>query len=84
MSVPQIYEWARHRPDKHALLYNDVPLTYAELARAIAAMRGFLATFDLPPVGVAVVLVKNLRAAWIILLALQERGLTTVAPPSAE
>lgn len=84
MSVPQIYEWARHRPDKHALLYNDVPLTYAELARAIAAMRGFLATFDLPPDGVAVVLVKNLRAAWIILLALQERGLTTVAPPSAQ
>ena len=78
MITDRLFAWARVQPDKPALLWNDMPLSYAAFARAIEASRRFLAREDLPPGRTAIVLLHNLSDAWVAVLALRALGLTTV------
>ena len=78
MILRRIQEWARVQPDKTALIYNDMPLSYARFVGAIALTRDLLARQDLPPRGVAVVLACEWRVAWPLVMAARALGLTTV------
>lgn len=78
MTLHYINRWARETPDKTALIYNDAPVTYAELARAVAATRERLVALGAPTKGVAAVLTGNIRSAWVLVLAARALGLTSV------
>ena len=82
MITCHIQGWAKSHPAKTALIYDDTPISYASFARAIEAARSFLQQQQIPPGRNAIVLVNNLRDAWVLVLALRALGLTTIAVQS--
>lgn len=82
MFTDRVFAWARVQPEKLALLWNDMPLSYAMFARAIEACRRFFERQGLPHGGTAIVLFHNLSDAWVAVLALRALGMTTVAVPT--
>jgi acyl-coenzyme A synthetase/AMP-(fatty) acid ligase len=78
MVIERIYEWARLKPAKPALIYNDQLLDYAAFARTIEAYRQSLERERLPAGTVAIVATGNLADAWVLILALRALGLTTI------
>jgi len=83
MIINRIYEWARLVPGKTALICNDVPVSYAAVARAIEMTRLHIA-HDAPPAGTtAIVLATSLHDAWLIVLALNALGITTICAQSS-
>jgi len=73
---------AREYPSKAAMVYNGTTISYAAFAGEIAAARSFLANQALTAEGPVVVLIHNLRDCWVVTLALQSLGLTTVCVKS--
>ncbi len=84
MIVRQINDWARRDPARNAMIYTGRPIGYGEFARAIGAAMRFLQAQDLPAGQTVVILVRNLRHAWMLLLASQTLGLDTVVVGSVE
>jgi acyl-coenzyme A synthetase/AMP-(fatty) acid ligase len=82
VSISQIYQWARVQPEKTALIYNDVPYSYAMFARAIEATRGFLACRNLPAGQTAIVLARSIYDGWLSIMALRSLGLNTICVAS--
>ena len=78
----RIYEWARTRPEKTALVHNDVVWSYAAFARAIELQRIFFMRQALPVGKIAVVVIDHRVHAWCVLHALRSLGLTTVVETS--
>jgi acyl-coenzyme A synthetase/AMP-(fatty) acid ligase len=83
MITQLIFDWAKQTPDRTAVIYSGVPLSYRSFAQAIAVARGYFARRSYVGPGYAVLAVSNLRDFWILCLALRSLGLTTVAVPSA-
>jgi acyl-CoA synthetase (AMP-forming)/AMP-acid ligase II len=76
-----IYQWARSQPEKTALIFQDTAIDYATLARAIEALRAFLALQGLPKGTTAIVMAEKSMSC-LLVLALRAQGLTTFyAPP---
>jgi acyl-coenzyme A synthetase/AMP-(fatty) acid ligase len=84
MLVDCINEWAKRQPDKTAVVWNDVSLTYLSYSNAIRLACEFLRREDLPAGRTAIVLVQGLLNAWIIILALRALGLNTISVRSME
>src|SRR5262249_3827628 len=84
MLLERIYEWARSRPKKTAIIDNDVPINYASFSRAIDAARRFLEPHALPAGRTAIVLYKSCLEGWILLLALRSLGLNTICVETIE
>lgn len=83
MITNRIYEWAHSQPNKTALIYNDVSITYWNFARSIVALRNFFRQQDLAAGQTALVLVRNLADAWAIVMALRSLGVNTSTVGSA-
>ena len=84
MIVDRIYEWAKRQPDKTAVIWNDVALSYRSFSNAIRAACDFFQRENLPVGGTAIVLVPGLLDAWIIVMALRALGLNTISVRSIE
>jgi acyl-coenzyme A synthetase/AMP-(fatty) acid ligase len=82
MIVDRIYEWAKCQPDKTAVIWNDVSVSYLSFANAIRANFDFFQQENLPVGRTAIVLVHNLLDAWLIIMALRALGLNTIAVTS--
>jgi acyl-coenzyme A synthetase/AMP-(fatty) acid ligase len=77
--VDRIYEWAQRQPQKKAIICNDFQVTYRQFSNAIQTTRTFLQRENLPAGQTAIVLVKNLLDAWVIVMALRALGLHTIS-----
>ena len=84
MIVERIYEWAKRQPDKTAVIWNDVSLSYLSFSNAIRLACDFFQRENLPAGRTAIVLVHGLLDAWIIVMALRALGLNTVTVGSIE
>lgn len=84
MSFEVILAAARNKPDETALNYNGYTITYAAFASAIYGSIRALQKYDLPANHTAVVQISNLADSWVVVLALQALGLTTVCLHSAD
>jgi acyl-coenzyme A synthetase/AMP-(fatty) acid ligase len=82
MIVNRIYDWAAKQPNKPAIIHNDNPISYADFAHAIDALRRHLAAYDLPVGLIAVVLVADQLEGWFTTLALRSLGMNTIVVPS--
>ena len=78
MIAELIYAHAGRTPDRNAIVYNNVRISYRQFARLIDASRHFLSQQGLPGDGVAVLPIASVMDAWIHGLALRILGLTTV------
>lgn len=78
MIVDRIHDWAASQPGKLAIIHNDEPISYAEFAQAIGAVRRHLAGHDLPAGTTAVTLVADQAEGWVITLALRTLGMNTI------
>jgi non-ribosomal peptide synthetase component E (peptide arylation enzyme) len=78
-AIGRIFCQAQHAPGKIALHYLDHAITYGDFACWISLAREFLARQDLRPGSVAALArVPNVFDAWVLRLALQNLGVTTV------
>ena len=84
MIVDRIYEWAKREPDKTALIWNDVSLSYRSFSNAIQRAHYFFQRENLPVGRTAIVLVNCFLDAWIIIMAMRELGLNTISVHSIE
>ena len=84
MIIECIYEWAKRRPNKTAVIRNDISLSYLALSNTIRTAYDFFSREDLPTGWIAIVLVHDLLDAWIIVIALRALGLNTIAVRSME
>src|SRR5262249_19298567 len=82
MIVNRIYEWAKCQPDKTAVIWNDVSVSYLSFANAIRATIEFFQQEHLPVGRTAIVLVHNLLDGWLIIMALRALGLNTISVTS--
>ncbi len=82
MIVNRIYEWAKCQPEKTAVIWNDVSVSYLSFANAIIATIEFFQQENLPGGRTAIVLVYNLLDAWLIVMALRALGLNTISVTS--
>jgi len=78
MITNRIHEWARIQPDKMALICNAIPLSYAQLSRALAAAREFFVARNLPVGGRVIVVSNHFLDAWLMMLGLRAMGMTTM------
>jgi acyl-coenzyme A synthetase/AMP-(fatty) acid ligase len=74
----QIFAHARRTPERTAIVYDNVPLSYRQFARLIHVSRQYLSGLTLPGEGVAGLVIASVLDAWIHGLALRSLGLTTV------
>ena len=82
MIVSRIYEWAKCQPEKTAVIWNHVSVSYLSFANAIQATIEFFQQENLPAGRTAIVLVYNLLDAWLIIMALRALGLNTISVTS--
>ena len=82
MIVNRIYEWAKCQPEKTALIWNHVSVSYLSFANAILATIEFFQQQNLPAGRTAIVLVTDLLDAWLIIMALRALGLNTISVTS--
>ena len=80
--VDRIYELAQRQPHKKAIIRNNFSLSYLQFSNAVQSTRSFLQRESLPPGRTAIVLVRNLLDAWIIVMALRAVGLHTISVDS--
>jgi acyl-coenzyme A synthetase/AMP-(fatty) acid ligase len=78
MDISRFNRWARAEPGRKALIYNDRPFSYVELARSIEAVRRQLAIEAPAPGRIAVVCTYSLLNAWVLVTAARALGLTAV------
>ena len=74
MIVDRIHDWALRQPAKVALIYDDEFLTYSIFTRAIEKTRQFFTLQNLPAGKTVIVLINNLRDAWLAILGLRTLG----------
>jgi acyl-coenzyme A synthetase/AMP-(fatty) acid ligase len=84
VSFEVILAAAHNKPDETALNYNGYTITYAAFASAIYGSMRALQKYNLPANHTAVVQISNLADSWVVVLALQALGLTTVCLHSAD
>jgi acyl-coenzyme A synthetase/AMP-(fatty) acid ligase len=82
MIVDRIYEWAKRQPEKPAVIWNDVPLSYRSFSNAIRTSCDCFQRENLPVGRTAIVLANGLLDAWIIVMALRTLGLNTISVDS--
>ncbi|MFI4975200.1 MAG: class I adenylate-forming enzyme family protein [Caulobacterales bacterium] len=78
-----IFDHALQSPGRTAVIRDRTPITYLAFAQRIEAARRHLARQRLKPRAVAVLCVKDVVDTWVLALALQSLGQTTVAIPEA-
>ena len=74
MIVNRIYEWAKCQPEKTAVIWNHVSVSYLSFANAIRATIEFFQHENLPVGRTAIVLVHNLLDTWLIIMALRDQS----------
>lgn len=79
----RIYEWAHFQPNKIAFIDDGHLCNYAQFARAITTARVFFENHKLTAGQTAIVLSGTAGTTWVLVLALRELGLNTVAVQSA-
>ena len=84
MVITPIYEWAHRNPNKTAIVWNGVPVTYARFAHAIENVRQTLIKADLPVGSTAVLVIRSLLDGWTVVMALRALGVNTVSVASIE
>jgi acyl-coenzyme A synthetase/AMP-(fatty) acid ligase len=77
--VAAVFDWAETDPDRIALEYNDEIWTYARFAEAIAKARAHFRRHGIEGGGIAALVVRHVREAWVLSAALRSLGVTTVA-----
>ncbi len=82
MLADLIADRARTHPDRSAVIQNDVAISYATVARAIAAARRHFAASSLPSNGLAIVRTALLVDSWCTVIALRSLGIDTICVPS--
>jgi acyl-coenzyme A synthetase/AMP-(fatty) acid ligase len=82
MIVNRICEWAKSQPEKTAVIWNGVSVSYLSFANAIRATFEFFQGENLAVGRTAIVLVQNLLDAWLIVMALRALGLNTISVTS--
>jgi acyl-coenzyme A synthetase/AMP-(fatty) acid ligase len=74
----RIFHWADRTPERNALTWDGLTLTYTDFARAIARARGFFVRRGREGPGVAAVALSGFLDFWVISLALRSLGFTTI------
>ncbi len=78
MIVDLIRETATKTPDKTAIVQDNDHLSYASFYRAIYCTRTYFENQKIPRTGTAVVIPSDLRATWVLIMALRTLGLNTI------
>ncbi len=73
-----INQFAELTPEAPAMIHNDQLLSYRAVSRAIAKTQRELVNCDLAARGTVAIMVPDLADCWVVTLALQARGFTTV------
>ena len=84
MISERIFDWARKKPNKTAVIYNERSWSYRSLAQQISIARAYFLRRGYAGPGYAVLAFENLLDFWILSLALRSLGLTTVAVGDAK
>jgi acyl-coenzyme A synthetase/AMP-(fatty) acid ligase len=79
MIIDRIYEWARSSPNRTAIIYSDIAISYAEFAKGIEITRKFLERQQLPQGSTAALFIQHLLGCWIVCIASRAIGLNTIA-----
>jgi acyl-CoA synthetase (AMP-forming)/AMP-acid ligase II len=79
MIIDYIYDWARVSPNRTAIIYNDVTISYAEFAKGVEITRQFLERQRLRQRSTAALLIQNLLECWIVCIAARAIALNTLA-----
>lgn len=79
MIAEKIFDWAQRTPEKTAVIYNERLWSYRSFAEHIAIARGYFLKHGYTGPGYVVLATRNRMDFWILALALQGLGLTTVA-----
>ena len=79
MIIDRIYEWARIQPNKNAIIWNDIEISYAWFARLIEITRRFLERQHLPRGSTCALVIRNLADCWIVCIAARAIGLNTIS-----
>lgn len=82
MYLRHIYNHARNKPQKLAMVSSGQEISYLRLAQLIDHSRSLLIDESLPAGGVVAEMVNDLLGAWVLLLALRSLGRTTVSGSS--
>lgn len=78
MLTSRIYAHARHRPEKTAIVLNNLEIPYRVFAALIEISRRHLAARGLAGDGIAVLPTGSMMDTWVLSLALRSLGLTTL------
>jgi len=84
MSYQVLHAGACRHPDNTAVIYHDTPISYAMLVNALDATIQVIERYRLPveqPVGIVI---QHLLDSWVVVLALQALGITTVCARSVD
>lgn len=79
MSYSIIHEGAFTHPDKPAIIYNDLPISYVAFCAAIESAAAELDALALTPGQTVAIVIDQLADCWVALLALQALGIDTVS-----
>jgi acyl-CoA synthetase (AMP-forming)/AMP-acid ligase II len=82
--IDNIFDQARAAPDRTAVVYNGQTVSYADFAARIGAAIRHFRDHGLQAGGFAVVSIFRLIDEWVVVLALQGLGLTTVSVRSLD
>jgi acyl-coenzyme A synthetase/AMP-(fatty) acid ligase len=79
MIIERIYELAKTKPDRAAIVFNGVNISYVAFARAIELVREELKASGLPKGRTAgIVIAGNLLESWAINIAVRSLGADTI------
>ncbi len=82
--LDNINKWADADPKKSAIIYHDIPVSYAEFRGLIfGAVHKFRGS-GFRAGSVVAISIQNILAGWIAVLALRSLGFDTVVVPSAD
>jgi acyl-coenzyme A synthetase/AMP-(fatty) acid ligase len=79
-----IYHFARVTPTAPAMIHNGIPISYSVFAAAIFRAGIEISSCGVQSPGTVAVKVRNLAECWVITLALQAKGYTTICISSLE
>jgi acyl-coenzyme A synthetase/AMP-(fatty) acid ligase len=79
-----IQHFANLTPGATAAISDGTPISYSALAGAIDRTGAEIASCGLPPRGTVALMVPNLVDCWVVTIALQAKGYTTISLSSTE
>jgi len=79
-----IYNFARQTPTSPAIIHNGESISYGAFANAVTRSRAEISSFNFLPVGTVAIQIRDLLDCWVVTLALQAQGYTTICVRALE